>query len=296
VASFRLPTPADDATAVLEQVIAETQAMLVRWGGPRDKLIGLGLGITGLVDSEQGVALFSPNLGWENVPVGAMWQRTFDLPVIADNDVRALALGEQWFGLGQQVQSLACLHIGVGIGCGVVVGGKVYRGATGGGGEIGHTVIDRDGPLCRCGNRGCLETLAGGQAVIAKVAQGMLSSVPTQLSAVTRDDPRRLSLPLVFQAARAGDRLAQSAIEQTTTYAGIAVAHVINTFNPEMVVLSGELIDEGADLMLDSIIETARHHAFGVAAKDTPIRVTELGKNASALGTACLVFQQWLGE
>jgi predicted NBD/HSP70 family sugar kinase len=242
------------------------------------------------------MALLSPHLSWENVQVRNVWEDAFHLPVFVDNDVRALALGEQWFGLGQSAGSIACLHIGGGIGCGVVMDGRIYRGVKGGGGEIGHTVVDINGPLCRCGNYGCLETLGGGQAIVGHVARGLLASVPSTLSALTENDPRRLSLPMIFEAARAGDTLAQGAIEQAAQYTGIAVANAINTFSPHLIVLSGELFEEGADLILEPVIEHARRHAYGSAAKGTPICTTGLGKHAEALGTACLVFQEWLAD
>jgi N-acetylglucosamine repressor len=294
-ASFRVQVPSpDDPGSVASLAIAQARAMLAGWDGPRDRLLGVGLGLPGLVDAETGIAHFLPHLGWENVRVRELWQEAFDLAVFVDNDIRALALGEQWFGLGQSAQSLACLHVGDGIGCGVVIGGRIYHGATGGGGEIGHTVVDMNGPLCRCGSYGCLQTLAGGQAVITHVARGLLGAVPSSLSAATQSDPRRLTLPLIFDAARHGDQLAQHAVEQTIPYAGVAVASVINIFNPQLVVLSGEVFEEGTDLIVDPVIEHARKRILGNAAKLTPICTTGLGKYGPALGAACLVLQQWL--
>jgi len=297
VETFQIETPREqNPTLGLERVIAEARAMIKRWNGPHDRLLGVGLGIPGLVDAVSGTVLFAPNLGWENMPVRTMWQDALGLPVVIENDVRALALGEQWVGLGRQVRSLACVHFGAGVGCGVVVDGKIYRGATGGASEIGHTVIDVNGPLCRCGNHGCLETFAGGQAVIATAARGLLSSTPSSLRDLTGNDPRKLSLSLIFQTARQGDGFAQSVIEQAIKHVSMAVANVINSFDPEMVILSGELIDEGADFIVDAIIETARAHVFGAAARQTPIIVTSLAKTISALGPAYLVFQQQFAD
>jgi N-acetylglucosamine repressor len=298
VESFRTEAPTgQDPRDCMDAVIAEVRAMLARWQGPQGRLLGIGLGIPGLIDSVKGTVLFSPNLGWENIPAQAIWHDALGLPVFVEIDVDALALGEQWFGLGRQSRSLACLHFGAGVGCGVVVDGKIYRGASGGGGEVGHTVIDPDGPPCRCGNQGCLETFAGGQAIATRVMQGLVSAVPSSLHELTSDDPRQLTLPMIFAAARQGDRLAQTAIAQTIKYTGMTVANVINSFDPEVVILSGDLIDEGADLTLDGIVETARLHVFGRAARlQTPILVTKLGKRVSALGPACLVFQNQFAD
>ena len=297
VESFDVATPAEGTPhAVLRYVFDEARGMLARWGGDRSKLLGATLAIPGLVDSEAGIALFSPNMGWHDIEVGAEMQHALDIPAFVENDVRALALGEQWFGLGQHVDSLACLHIGTGVGCGVIMQGEIYRGATGGGGEIGHTVVAVDGPLCRCGNYGCLETLAGGQAILAKAMHGMASSIPSLLRESTNDDLRRLSLHLVFEAVRKGDQLARSAVEQTITYMAIALANVINTFNPDLVILSGELITEGEDVVVERMVTLARTHIYGAAARETPIQITNLGKNGNALGAACLVFQYWLAS
>jgi predicted NBD/HSP70 family sugar kinase len=189
--------------------------------------MGVSLCIPGLVDSDRGTLLFSPTLGWYNIEIGPEITRNLGLPAYVENDVRALALGEQWFGLGRHAESLA-------------------------------------------------------------------SSIPSLLNESTQYDLQRLTLPLVFDAVHKGDQLAQSAVEQTITYKAITIANVINTFNPAMVVLSGDLIATGADVVVDRVINLARNHVFGVAARGTPISVSTLGRNGNALGAACLVFQRWL--
>ena len=294
VDSFRIETPsAQEPQVSIERVVAEVRAMIARWSGPQARLLGIGVGIPGLVDSGGGIVVYSPNLGWMNVSARSLLQDALQLPVFIDNDANALALGELWFGSGRQVHSLVCMHFDTGLGCGVVVDGRIYRGSTGGGGEIGHTVIDPDGPFCRCGKQGCLEVLASGRAIVAKATQGLVSAVPSSLRNVIGSTPGQLSLTQIFAAARQGDRLAQTAIAQTIKYTGMAVANAINTFDPELVVLSGELLDEGADFILDTIVEAARVQVFGAAARvQTPILVTKLAKRVSALGPACLVLQQ----
>src|SRR5690606_20395481 len=135
----------------------------------REEILGMGVAMHGLVDSDQGVAIFSPHLHLENIPIKQMLEKEFNLPVIIENDVRALAIAESWFGQGQGVSDFVCLSVGLGIGSGIYINNEIYRGPFNTGGEIGHTIVDVSGPKCQCGNFGCLEAYASETAIFEKV-------------------------------------------------------------------------------------------------------------------------------
>ncbi|MFW5992437.1 MAG: ROK family transcriptional regulator [Halanaerobiaceae bacterium] len=133
-----------------------------------DSITGIGIGMHGLVDYARGISIYPPAFGWTNTPVAEPLKREFDLPVIMENNVRALTLGENWFGAARKLRDFICLKVGPGIGSGIFTDGKLFRGTSNSAGEIGHTMVDEDGPLCTCGNYGCLESLASIPAIVGE--------------------------------------------------------------------------------------------------------------------------------
>jgi len=165
-----------DAARLVEQAVAEA-------GISRDKLVGVGVGASGLVDIKTGVNILAPNLGWSNVPIHDLLARELGLPVFVDNNVRAMALAEAMYGVGRDASTLAFVYSRVGVGAGFVVGGQVYRGSRAGAGEIGHiTMIPAGGARCRCGNTGCLETLVS-EGAIVRQAQVLAARSPQSILA-----------------------------------------------------------------------------------------------------------------
>ena len=239
------------------------------------EILGVGIGISGFVDATRGIELYSPILGWREVPLAAPLAEELELPVYVENDVNALTLAERWYGAGRDFRNFVCVTVGEGIGAGVVVEGELYRGAAGGAGELGHITLDPHGPLCRCGERGCLEVYASDRFLLQ------------QAEALGHETVEGLAA-----AARAGDRAAQAVFMEMGRALGIGVKNLVNLLNPEAVVLGGERLD-AADLFLPAFEEQVRRHSFPKEAEDLAIVPAELGEDGFLIGAATLAVREF---
>jgi glucokinase-like ROK family protein len=202
-------------------------------------VIGIGVGVHGIVKSDEGIVIYSPNLGWESVRIKDILESEFQKPVIVDNDVKAMTLGECWFGEAAGFKDFFLLYVGRGIGGSIVIDNKVYRGSSGAAGEIGHSTILPDGPLCSCGNRGCLQSLASNRATVEKYLTWCHQAA--DVDSVDFDE--------VLQRAQKNDVAAMRAVLDSARYIGIAIANAINMFNPPLVVISGKISQMGSIVM-----------------------------------------------
>lgn len=235
------------------------------------RILGLGISISGFVDTINGIDIYSPILGWNNVALVEPLEDRLDVPVHLENDVNALTLAEHWHGAGVDYRNFVCLTVGEGIGAGVVVDGTLYRGAFGGAGEAGHMLIDPSGPKCRCGEHGCLEVFASDQFL--------------------RREALRLGyadIEQLEQAARERDSLAMSVFEQMGEYLGIGAKNMVNILNPQAIVLGGERM-EASDLFWPAFETEVREHSFAEAAKDLEILPALLGEDGFLIGAATIV-------
>jgi len=235
------------------------------------RILGVGIAISGFVDTGQGLDLYSSILGWREVPIREPLERRLRLPVYVENDVNALTLAERWYGAGRRLRNFVCITVGEGIGAGVVIGGELYRGAFGGAGEVGHMTIDPQGPRCRCEERGCLEVFASDRFLLAEAERLGLSGIPA-----------------LAAAARSGDSEAREAFIKMGHYLGIGAKNVVNLLNPEAIVLGGERMD-ASDLFLPAFEEEVRRHSFPEEAKELEILPAELGPDGFLIGAATLV-------
>jgi len=241
----------------------------------RGEILGVGIGISGFVDAARGIELYSPILGWREVPLAPPLSQLVGLSVYLENDVNALTLAERWYGAGRAFRNFVCVTVGEGIGAGVVIGGELYRGAAGGAGELGHTTINPDGPRCRCGERGCLEVYASDRFLLSQAKALGYESIE-ELTAVARD----------------GDRAAQAVFTKMGRALGIGVKNLVNLLNPEAVVLGGERLD-AADLFLPAFEEQVRRHSFPKEAEDLVIVPAELGEEGFLIGAATLAVREF---
>jgi predicted NBD/HSP70 family sugar kinase len=208
------------------------------------------------------------------------------VPVYLENDVNTLTIAEQWFGYGHEVDHFVVVTIGRGVGAGIVVNRQFYRGAMGGAGEVGHITLVDDGPPCDCGKRGCLEALASDPAVVRQAKAAIALGERTRLAGV---EP--LTVRAVREAAEAGDDLAQRLLADSGRYLGMGIAVLVNTLNPQLVIVGGEGVDAG-EWRLGPMREAIRQHAFNGLSDDLHIVVEPSGDEAWARGAACVV----LGE
>lgn len=254
-------------------------------------LPAIGLGTPGLVDMAAGVVRTAVDVGWFDVPFGEMAQAALGMPVYVANRSRVGALAELWAGRGQKIQNLIYVAIGTGIAAGVVIQGQLYWGTNSSAGELGHITIVPDGPLCGCGNRGCLQALASGPAIGNRAREQLRFAANTHLLALVDGHPERIVAETVFAAAEQGNALALQIVEETGRYLGIAVATLINLFNPELIVLGGPVGQHG-HVLLDPLRAEVQRRAMAYPLSAVRIATSTLGPDAGAVGAAVLVLQR----
>ncbi|KPL25372.1 MAG: hypothetical protein AMJ93_00270 [Anaerolineae bacterium SM23_84] len=259
------------------------------------RILGVGLGVPGLVDLQQGTLVFAPNLGWSDVPFRQMWTERFDAPVFVENEANAAALGEYYFGLARNVQTLVYLSAGVGLGGGIILNGRLFRGSSGYAGEVGHMTVDPNGELCGCGKRGCWETVVGPRAIVRRVRQALESGAESQIGTLVENDLSHIDVGVVVEAAQAGDLVAQTALEEIGVHLGIGISNLVNTFNPEMVVLGGAL-SLASPFLLPVVEETVREHALEQPREILRIAASAHGAEACVMGAIALVVDEILRE
>ena len=255
------------------------------------KVVGIGIGIHGIVNTETGTLIFAPNLGWNNVPIKKNIEEKFDIPVYVDNNTRAMGLGENWFGTGKNVDNFFCVNIEYGVGGSLFIEDKIFRGFSFGAGEIGHTTVDINGEMCSCGNRGCLETIASVKALQKKAFEGYEenknSSIFTGREINQMED---LKAAYIFEAANNGDSYAISLIRDMGEKIGIGIANIINIFNPQLVIINGEIISTG-EILLEPIRKVVRERGFKSLVNATDIVLSKLGNVAYLKGAVVLATQ-----
>lgn len=245
---------------------------------------GVGVGIPGPVDLQLGTVIEAVNLGWFNVPVVRLLHDTLGLPVALENDANVAALGEAWRGAGAGSSSALCAVVGTGVGGGIVLDGRLYRGAQGAAGEIGHLIVKKDGPRCNCGNYGCLETLASATGIVraAKAAQER-GELDASLAINGAED--------VFNFSRTGNVAAQQVISDAAEWLGFGLALASCTLNPAVIVVGGG-VSKAKDMLLDPVRRAFRKYVFPVIQDDTRIELATLGNDAGVIGSARLIAQQ----
>nr|WP_165845404.1 ROK family transcriptional regulator [Streptacidiphilus pinicola] len=265
---------ADQGFGRTEQLVAR---LLEQTGFPAEKVIGVGLGVPGPIDVETG-ALGSTAIlpGWTGIAPAKELSRRLGMPVRVDNDANLGALGELVWGAGRGLSDLAYIKVSSGVGAGLVIAGQIYRGPGGTAGEIGHITLDEAGPVCRCGNRGCLETFVGARHILGLLQQSHGAD---------------LTMPGVVQLAQRGDLGCRRVIADVGRQIGTGVANLCNLLNPRRVILGGDLAEAG-DLVLDPIRESVARYAIPSAARQLSVVPGTLGGRAEVLGALALVMSE----
>ena len=289
--------PADGQDVIIAQVRDLVDEALAVSRSRDVRLLGLGLATPGTVDVERGVLIFSPNLQWRNVPFQQLFHEHTGLRVLVDNDANAAAVAEHLFGAARGVQNFVNVFAGVGVGGGLFLNGQLYRGADGFAGEIGHTNFMSESyrKPCRCGNRGCWETVVNQDAIVerirARLAVGRSSSIPR----LTGEQNMPLTVTVIIDAADAGDAESIEALTETGWLMGLGVANLISIFNPEMVVIGGPLSRAG-DYLLPPIEEAVKRTVLPEVRETVRILLSPFGGDASVVGAAALITEYILSN
>jgi N-acetylglucosamine repressor len=277
-----------DPSSVLDQLCAATADAVRRAGVGLDQVVGIGIGLAGLVEAGTGMCRYSPAFGWRNVPVAGPLAQRLGRPVLVDNDVNTLTVAEQWFGRGHGVDDFVVVTVGVGVGAGLVIDGKLCRGARGAAGEIGHLPVGGSTVRCRCGERGCLEALSSDSAVLRYIDEALQRG---ETSSVARADTSTLTMGEVREAAESGDPVAAKALEKAGRMLGVGIATLVNLLNPRLVILSGEGTLAGP-LRSDAALAAMQERTFADLDRDVEFVVDSTDDVSWARGAACIV----LGE
>lgn len=260
------PTRADlGADAVIDRIVGMIEAVIAdtvaQTGARPGDVVGIGVGAPGPLDREKGIVVTTPNLGWTDFPLRDVIAGRTGLPVRIDNDANCATLGEWWLGAAQGADNVIGMTIGTGIGGGIILGGRLYHGASDVAGEIGHATIDITGRRCKCGNYGCLEAYASGPSIAERAREAVSSDGDALLVRMVGGDLERITAATVYEAAKLGDDVALDVVRETSRFLGAGVANLLNIFNPDVVVIAGGVTQAG-EALFEPLRREVRKRAF----------------------------------
>ncbi|MDD3655856.1 MAG: ROK family transcriptional regulator [Atribacterota bacterium] len=269
----------DNYLETLTKLFSEIDRMIGKHLISLDNLLGIGVAVPGLIDKGKGMLEFAPNLGWKAVPIVRIFKDRYSLPIILNNEAKAAAIGER-ASFYPDINNMVFVSINEGIGCGIFLNGKLYRGASGNAGEFGHITIDTNGPLCHCGNRGCWETFASETYIVNSYLK--LPGSNSQLTKTKRE---------IYQYGKNGDLKIRAIFAETGKNIGIGLVNIINGLSPELLVIGGGIV-EIKDFIYDEIINKLKENALTINYKKTTIKFSKLGSLAAVYGMAELIINE----
>jgi glucokinase-like ROK family protein len=284
-----------DGEAILQyafRLLKEVHQQVRRRGRP---IFGLAVGVPGLVDMPAGTLLLAPNLGWRDLPLRDLLQAQFDLPIYLANEANMAALGESYFGTGQNSRLLVYVSSGVGVGGGIVTNGHLLTGVSGLAGEFGHMTIQPDGLPCGCGNRGCWETRASQTALFRAIRERIESGARSMLLDQTGGKLNQLTIPMIAHAARHNDAIAQAALEETARWLGIGLANLMNMLNPEHVVFGGKL-SLAHELLMPVLQAEIEQRTFPWIRDQVTFAIAQHSADATVMGGAAMIHRDVLNH
>lgn len=285
-----IPLHDRDGEAALALVYEIVETLSAATDSP---LLGVGIGSPGLMDASNGIVRRSVNLDWHDLPLRGLLEERFDLPVYVANDSQVAALGEYTFGNGSGVENLVVIKVGHGVGAGIVLNGRLFHGETFGAGEIGHVAVVENGALCRCGNKGCLETVASARALFGQ-AQAIANADPNSLLHRFAADPGEISIETICRALEAGDEQVQQMIQRLGQYLGIAAANIVGLLSARRIVIAGSVACLG-QVLLDVVRQEMARRSLAIVANEAEIVLSSIGSDIVILGASALVLNRELG-
>ncbi len=270
-------------------IVEQARALIETIRG--SKIVGIGIGSAGDVEPFSGVIRMSPNLGWKNVPLKDLLRRGLKFPIQVENDANAAAWAAYVVEAKRKVSNLICVTLGTGVGGGIVLHGKIFRGATGSAGELGHATLFPEGIQCNCGNQGCLERYIGVRAMADEARRAIRAGEQTIVTKLVESDLSKIDPLILQQAAKLGDRLAAHLWEQAGERLGIGLASLINILNPEWIVLAGGLSRAGK-LLLEPVRRTIIKRAFPAAASAAKLVISKLDQDLGIVGAGLIAHER----
>ncbi len=286
------PTHAvDGVDAVIERLFLLIDELLDQEITEVDEFSGVGIACAGAIDTDRGMIAQSPNLpGWYDIPLAEIVAERCKVDTYLINDASAAALGEFRFGAGKGVKDLILITLGTGIGGGIIIDGELYLGACGSAAEIGHMIVDVNGPPCACGSHGCLESFASGTAVSRNAFNRIKLGEESIIIGMVDGEIEEITAETVGTAALEGDRLARDIYSRAAYYLGVGLVNLVNIFNPEMIIVGGGMMEQ-QELLLEPAIQVVRDRAFRISAEAVQIVAAHLGNEAGVYGAAAYALE-----
>lgn len=283
----------DEPETLLGRIGALIEGLVERQGAHPDQVLAIGIGVPGPVNFEEGVLIAPPLMPtWESFSIREFMRRRFPFATVTvDNDVNVMAIGEATAGAGQGIENFLYIKIGTGIGCGIISHGEIYRGRDGAAGDVGHICIDYNGPICHCGNAGCLEIMAAGPAIAARGLTAVEQSKSPFLARRLTENQGVLTAADVGDAAKAGDRAANEIVNLTGKMIGGMLASLVNFFNPQVIYIGGGVSNIG-NRLLSAIHQAVLRRSTSLATRHLRIEFSPLGADAGIIGAISLASEQ----
>jgi len=277
------------ANELISILIDYIRAVICDYKISKKNILGIGIGTPGLVDSERGIIHYLVNIkGFKEVPLKRIIERKLGIPTFLDNDVNVMALGELYYGSGRGVENMICLTLGTGVGGGIIINGKLYRGSSLAAGEVGHITINEDGPRCNCGNNGCMETYVGNSYLVKNAVKRIKKNKKTLIYKLVDGNLAKITPKIISSAADKGDRLAKELLKEAGRHLGVGLANIINILNPGKIIIGGGIAEAGK-ILFDAIRDSVNERAMKVSRDAARIVKARLGKDAGLIGAAALV-------
>ncbi|MCH5323838.1 MAG: ROK family glucokinase [Eubacterium sp.] len=280
-----LPRPAEDiADSIAEavkQAIADSSEEI-------DKINSIGMGTPGVADRNSGIVLYSNNLGFENTPLGGMLKERLGTDIYVENDANVAAYGEVLGGAGQGYKNVVVVTLGTGVGGGIIIDGEIYTGFNFCGAELGHTVIEYNGRQCSCGRKGCFEAYSSATALITATKKAMREDKNSRMWAIADNSLDNVDGKTAFDAMRAGDETGTAVVNEYINYLGCGLVNIVNTFQPEMLLIGGGICKEG-DYLIKPLEEIIKRESYCInPERSTVLATAKLGNDAGIVGAANL--------
>jgi len=267
----------NDYRKTLEEVFFKIDKMMEEKNLELDNLLGIGVAVPGLIDKVKGILEFAPNLGWENVPILNIFKDKYGIPIVLNNEAKAAAIGERE-SIYPNINNMVFVSINEGIGCGIFFNGGLYRGASGNAGEFGHIIIDTNGPLCTCGNKGCWETLASENFIVNSYLK-----LPNSNKELTKEE--------IYQLGKNGDKKIIEIFKEAGKNIGIGLVNIVNGLSPELLVIGGGIV-EIKEYIYEEIVKKLEESALSISYRNVKIKFSELGSLAAVYGLADLIIEK----
>lgn len=283
----------DTADTILKRLADEIKELIGEHPNEESRILGIGVGIPGIVDAQKGILIYSTELGWKNVNLKEYLKQYFDGQITIDDSTRAFAIEEKIFGKGKDIKNFLCLNLTSGIGSALVLDGNLYYGSSGSSGQLGHVAVEREGPLCSCGNYGCLEHYASGRAIEEAARRVVENHWESQIADLVYGDAGKVDLNIVFEAAMGGDRTALGILEKASDYLAMAVSGVVNLTDPEMIICEGKISRE-CPIFMEMFKTALRRRGMKYVGREVEIVVSNTENYMGSFGSASFILEQFI--